>query len=792
MSSVTSAPIAPVSPTSAEPQPLSFAELDGLTAPLVHLRSALGRHLDQPADQGLWLQLLGARRAAAQAISRLPKRSKDSADVASARKLVRDIAAAGILDAPADAAERELADDFLPLGWPGLLAAMTLLPAWQWHNAPAFQSVPDWLWGDYAAWLFAAPQGFAAPGQAERYAAHILRRSEELLAWVYRNRGSAAVREALAAYTVTASHIPLYFNSGNLRPHAVARGLLLTAAQKSGAAADLPPLPLPRAGRRLRVGFVNRHFGSQTETYTTLPTFEYLDPARFDVTLYALHENPGPLENYCRARAAGFQVLPGDLAGQLAALRAAALDVVVFGTNVTAVVNEVARLALHRVAPLQVVNNSSCITSGLPEIDLYVSGTLTEAPGAEAQFTERLGLLPGPAHAFNYQADAGEPTVAPTRAQLGIPDDAFVFVTAANYYKIVPEMQVAWAKLLAAVPGSYLLVHPFNPNWSSHYPINRFCAEFDRVLAARGVDSSRLIVSANRFPSRTDVKELLRLGDVYLDTFPFGGVNSLVDPLELGLPVVVWEGDTFRSRMASALLRELKVSGLTAANEAEYLALAAKLAGDPDARRTVSAQIAAAMQAGPLFLDSLAASDAFGRLLETAYDELCEKGAEAFRAESAPLLVRGAVDVANALEDGARALSLGLETDAADAASEVLAVAPAHPHARALLGRALLARHETARAVDYLLGAVQHLPDDAALWFDLSRALRQNNQMPQAIEALKAAIERDPSRLEAWLTLIELAQRMGANELVREAFDIARQIDPADPRIASLAATLAA
>lgn len=769
-----------------------FSDLAVLSLDLAQVRIELRRHLEEPAVPTLWRQLIVARRTAAQAIARLPRQARDSSAVADARQLVREISASGILDTPLGAGDSLLVAELASQGWPGLLAAMTLTPAWQWAEAPALQAVPDWLWGDYTAWLFTAPQGFTAAGQSERFAAHYLHRAQELLTWVKRNRGSAAVRTAVGTFVAASSSIPLYFSTTNLRPHAMVRGQLLTAAHATAAQQELPPLPYSRTGRRLRVGFVNRHFGAQTETYTTLPTFEHLDRDRFEVTLYALHANPGPLEDHCRARVADFQVLPAELTEQIAVLQAAALDIVVFGTNVTAVVNEVARLALHRFAPLQVVNNSSCITSGLPEVDLYVSGALTEAPGAELHFSERLGLLPGAAHAFNYQADAAAPTVTPTRAELGLPADAVVFATAANYFKIVPEMQQTWARLLAAVPGSYLLVHPFNPNWSSQYPIARFCSECDRALAAQGVDPARLIVSTNRFPSRTDVKELLRVGDIYLDTFPFGGVNSLVDPLEIGLPVVVWEGDTFRSRMGAALLRELQVTGLTATTGDQYVAIAARLAADPEARQTAADNLTAAMKATPLFLDPLAASDAFGSLLETAYDELCATGAEAFRKTSTPLRTPGPANIAAAIADGQRALSIGLTDAAAAGARRILGVAPAHPEARTLLGRALLEKNETAAAVEYLLGAVQHRPEDASLWFDLSRALRLRGQLPQAIEALQVAIERDPQRLDAWLMLVEVADRMGAKDLVRDAFDIARQLGPEDPRVVSLASTLAA
>jgi predicted O-linked N-acetylglucosamine transferase (SPINDLY family) len=45
-----------------------------------------------------------------------------------------------------------------------------------------------------------------------------------------------------------------------------------------------------------------------------------------------------------------------------------------------------------------------------------------------------------------------------------------------------------------------------------------------------------------------DVKTVLQLADIYLDSYPYAGANSMVDPLEVGLPTVVREGNNLRSR----------------------------------------------------------------------------------------------------------------------------------------------------------------------------------------------------------------------------------------------------
>ncbi|MBP7141097.1 MAG: tetratricopeptide repeat protein [Opitutaceae bacterium] len=696
------------------------------------------------------------RQDCATAVAHLSKKQIRSAVAGDIRALLKSVRESGIHDLTTSASDLDLAGKLATefQGGPGLLAAMLLTSAWQWPEAPTLSRVPDELWGDYTEWLFAPVQGFCAAGQAETFAAHTLRRLEDLVAWTDRNLGSKTVRLALDAYLNTASCIPLYFSEGSLRQHAELRGRLLTKAMN--AHRDVyEPAPELRFGRKLKVGFVSRHFGPQTETYTTLPTFEQLDPERFEVHLFAHRITGEPLEKHAREHSQALTLLPEDLSGQLDMLRDARLDVIVFGTNVTAVFNEVARLALYRNAPLQVVNNSSCITSGLPHIDLYVSGDLTESPEAHAHFSERLGLLPGPAHAFNYEADRQAPSTQWTREALGVPSDALLFVTAANYFKIIPEVQAAWARLLKAVPGSQLLVHPFNPNWASSYPIDRFCIEFDKVLAAHEVDPTRLKVSTERFPSRSDVKSLLSVGDIYLDTYPFGGVNSLVDPLELGIPTIAWEGDCFRSRMGAALLRQIGLEELIATSEESYRDIAVRLSQDPGSRLTLRNAISQSIERVPPFLDPLAASDAFGALIETAFDQMAELGAAAFRADRTPLVAAERMPL--------------------DAQSR-------HRH-----GLALFASGRHPRAAAYLASAVQQDEGNAELWYDIARVYRAAGAPQSSIHALETSLRLDPSRVDSWLLLFELAEAAGSAELAREALGCALEIAPSDLRVIQLA-----
>lgn len=716
-----------------------------LQGALSRFEQAIGQAQLDVRDVAARVDFTVARREVAELLLNWPRKERAEVSWEALRRVISRLGASGLQDAPWDEEDEVLAGRMNLSRWTDLLARMVLGPMGRGGLAPRFADVGDEWWGLYAEWAFQAPQGFVTTGQAEAYARQYLPLVRELAEWVERNAGSPTVRAAAEAYLRVSNQIPLYFTAGSLREHAAARGRIL-ARLVADRSTPFDGFALPREGRRLRVGVVNRHFGPQTETYTTLPSFEALDPERFEVMLFACRSDNSPLERYCRAKASSFEVLPQDLAGQLSVLRAAALDVVVWGTNLTAVVNEITRLALHRVAPLQVVNNSSCITSGLSESDLYVSGELTEADDAPGHFTERLGLLPGPTHAFNYEADRQAPAREWTKADLGIPSDAFVFVSAANYFKVIPEVREAWARLLAAVPGSRLLLHPFNPNWSSSYPIQRFCAEFEQVLERHGVDHDRLVISTMKLPSRSDVGALMAVGDLYLDTAPFGGVNSLIDPLEHGVPVVAWQGDTMRARMGAAVLRSVGLEDCVALDEASYLELARSLALDSEARAALSARIRSAMERAPMFMDPLAASDVFGSLIETAFDELAEKGPRVFRASSAPLRARQPV---------------------------ALTVAE-----RRELGNRLVREGRTGRGVEYLLAALQKSDADAGLWLDVARALRANRQHNEALQALEAALRLNEALVEGWTMMAEIAEERGNEGLAAEARAVVDRLRP--------------
>jgi predicted O-linked N-acetylglucosamine transferase (SPINDLY family) len=314
-------------------------------------------------------------------------------------------------------------------------------------------------------------------------------------------------------------------------------------------------------------------------------------------------EPPTPgLPQYCAGRVNDAKLLPPDPAKRRRMILADNLDVLFYGTNLTTASHDLVLLAQHRLARVQVTGVANVVTTGLGNVDYFLSGTTSDpAPDSADHYTEKLFRMEGSAHCFSYGFDVTGKPKPVTRAELGLRDDQIVFVSGANLYKLGPELIAAWAKILAEVPNPTLMLFPFGPHWYPSYP----SAAFERQ--ARSVMGERvLIMQPQPAPDRHQLREYFRVADVYLDSFPFCGSTSLIEPLEVGLPIVTRGGSTFRSAMGGAILREIGMEELIAGSEERYGALAIELARDGARRKAIGERIRLRMNGSPRpsFLDS--------------------------------------------------------------------------------------------------------------------------------------------------------------------------------------------
>jgi hypothetical protein len=90
-----------------------------------------------------------------------------------------------------------------------------------------------------------------------------------------------------------------------------------------------------------------------------------------------------------------------------------------------------------------------------------------------------------------------------------------------------------------------------------------------------------------------DYMEESEYADFAINSYPFGGYNTVVEALYLGKPVVTLEGDRFYNLAASALLRRVGMGNLIATTAPEFIDLCAKMVNDPDFLAEQKAKLAA-------------------------------------------------------------------------------------------------------------------------------------------------------------------------------------------------------
>ena len=655
-------------------------------------------------------------------------------------------------------------------------------------EVPDFTKLPKSFRNTFWTYVFNPLDVFQNAREADAYSAHLLQWLKEAVRRIEKEPTSPFTKEIASALMQSLNVIPSYCTpAGNRELMTLRARVIEFTLGNSGLKLDMPfqPKGQRRAGQKIRVGVLNSHFGFQTETFVTLPVL-HLDKDQFEVHLFCGVKNPGPVEDRCRSLAKGFHLLPESIQERVQMIRNAKLDVLIIGTNITAVTNQIALLAAFRMAPIQVVSHCSPMTSGFKNSDAFLSGTLAYREGvSEAEFSEKLILLDGPPVCLDYSCEPAAPgLVPPDRSQLGIPADAVVFFNAASCYKIPLELLHLWARLLKEVPSSVLCLLPFNPNWASKLPETRFRGLLESVLAEHGLEKNRVVLGP-KLPNRAAVMNFERIADVYLDTMPFSGSISTVDPLQLGIPVVACDGETTRSRCSGAQLRELGLDELVGQNEEEYFAKALHLARDDEYRSGISSRINQAMSKRPRFLNPEAYGQNLGNALEVlvseglgalddpkAFAQKVSERCSSFSGDSR----RGVAMAEITISDAQTAFAEGRLSDAEDVCREILSKDERCGGTWHLMGKMAALQGDLETAGDFVSVACELDSQNAEFIRDLAEVFLRKKELEPAEQHARRALELLPDSPEGLVLLGRILAEKDDKPAALEAFQEAVRI----------------
>ena len=378
-------------------------------------------------------------------------------------------------------------------------------------------------------------------------------------------------------------------------------GLLYTAPHCRALRESSEPRE-PRSPRhKLRVGFASRYFAAHSVGiwFNRLIALLAAEPD-MEVVLIDLG---GVADAELRAACARTIVPPQDLALAREAIAAAELDILVhadigmdpFGYF----------LAFSRLAPVQCAMLGHPVTSGIANIDYFISSALFEREDAQDHYSERLVRL----NSLPLYIPRPLPPANPkSRSQLGLPEDRTLYACPMMLHKFHPDFDAAMASILRRDPRAEIVLFR-----DARFP-HRHESMLRRFEAAHGDVASRL-----RFlpwASADDLLNIIRVSDVAIDTFHFSAGTTAFLVFAFGTPLVTLPGDYVRGRPTYGCYLKMGMLDCVARDPGDYVDLAVRIGTDRALRESISRKILASCST--LYSDPVAVAELAGFLRSAA------------------------------------------------------------------------------------------------------------------------------------------------------------------------------
>ena len=361
-------------------------------------------------------------------------------------------------------------------------------------------------------------------------------------------------------------------------------------------------------GGRISIGIISRFFHEHTIGLLNLGIIKRLSREKFDVTVFRFQKEEDALTKKIDDAADDVVILPNNLAEARRTIAEHRLDILFYpeiGMDPFTYF-----LAFSRLAPVQCTTWGHPVTTGIPNMDYYISSKDAEPPDARDHYSESLVLLRRFAM-FCYRPEM--PEKPSSRKQFTLPEDRNLYVCPQTLFKFHPDFDEALGSILRQDPNGLLILFETKQGYLAKLLRDRFMRTLPDVM------------DRVRFLPRMGKKEyfsFLQVVDVLLDTPHFtGGFTSLL-AFAFGIPIVTWPGQFMYGRLTLGLYKQMGVMDCVAGDAQSYTEIANRLATDTDWRDKIKKKIL--MSAHVLYENMEAIHE-----LESFFVSAC-RGAEVF------------------------------------------------------------------------------------------------------------------------------------------------------------------
>jgi len=266
-------------------------------------------------------------------------------------------------------------------------------------------------------------------------------------------------------------------------------------------------------------------------------------------------------------------------------------------------------LPYYRLAPVQCTSWGIQVTSGIPNIDFYLSSKLVEADQADTHYTETLVRADT---LLTFQERSTLPESRKYRSDFGLKSGQHIYMYAQQIGKFHPDFDFVVGEILRRDPDGFLII--LSDRWG--YLDQKLGQRLKRTIP----DVYERIIFLPR-QDHLDYLCLIAESDVILDPPYYGGVNSSYDCFSLNKPIIAHESQFHISRYAAACYRKMGVMDCLVSSLDNYIEVAVKVGANADFREYVGGRIRESSDA--LFMDAMSVSEH-----ERIFEELIEMSEE--------------------------------------------------------------------------------------------------------------------------------------------------------------------
>ncbi|MBF0448664.1 MAG: tetratricopeptide repeat protein [Magnetococcales bacterium] len=357
----------------------------------------------------------------------------------------------------------------------------------------------------------------------------------------------------------------------------------LKAAPDLGWQAPHTVAPVPVKGRRLKIGLISKYLFDHSIGKITRGYLEKLDRSRFElIALFIPPTIDDTTSLQIREQADHGVILVEDLVKAREQIAALQLDILFYQDIGMESFSYL--LCFSRLAPVQCVTYGHPVTTGVPNMDYFVSSELYEPENGQEHYSEKLVLIPDAATLTYYQ-EPPRPKRLMGRDHYGFDEQDHLYLCHQTLYKIHPDFDTILADILTRDPkGKILFVDGVERNWS---------AMLKKRLAQTIRDGLSTRIHFLKPMAHDRFMGLISIADVVLDTPHFNGMTSALEVFSMGIPCVTLPGNLQRGRHVQGMYRRMGLVDLIAKTSEQYVDLSLRLTHDEPFRRKLRDQILA-------------------------------------------------------------------------------------------------------------------------------------------------------------------------------------------------------